>query len=220
MNVAEIKSLADRWFAPIPRGPENLRRLTSEDQQVAARVLEVRRPVPAHSIYKAWHIGSRNSPDFEATDLISDLLGSGHSSPLFKELVLKKRLFAEIGAFITGDMDPGLLIVSGKLMDGVTIEEAEAALMAQIHQFLSKPPSAYELRKVKNRVLSGKIFSDISVLNKAMNLAFYAYIGNVDLINSMTKKYRQVTAEQIHSLAKRILDDKNCSTLYYLKEND
>lgn len=105
-------------------------------------------------------------------------------------------------------------------MEGVEMEEAEAALMAQINLFLSKPPSAYELRKVKNRVVSGKIFSDISVLNKAMNLAFYAYIGNVELINNMTKKYRQVTVEQIHRLSKKILDNTNCSTLYYLKEND
>lgn len=220
VNVAEIKKLADKWFAPIPRGPENLRHLPLEPPQTEARVLEVRRPVPAHSIYKAWHIGSRNSADYEATDLISDLLGSGHSSPLFKELVLKKRLFAEIGAFVTGDLEPGLLIISGKLMEGVEMEEAEAALMAQINLFLSKPPSAYELRKVKNRVVSGKIFSDISVLNKAMNLAFYAYIGNVELINNMTKKYRQVTVEQIHRLSKKILDNTNCSTLYYLKEND
>lgn len=220
INVDEIKKLAHKWFAPIPKGPDNQRNLPQEPQQQSAQVLEVRRPVPADAIYKAWHIGSRMDQDYEVSDLISDLLGSGQSSPLFKELVLKKRLFAEIGAFVTGDIEPGLLIVSGKLMAGVDMVEAEAALMAQIHHFLSKPPSAYELRKVKNRVLSGKIFSDISVLNKAMNLAFYTYIGDVDLINNLTKNYRRVTASQIHSLSNRIMTDQNCSTLYYLKEND
>lgn len=220
VTPSEVRALAEKWFAPIPAGPLRLRNLPTEPQQTEKRFLEVFRAVPAHAIYKVWHMCAKNDPDYETTDLISDLLGSGQSSPLFKELVLKKGLFAEISAFVTGDIDPGLLVVSGKVMDGVPFEKAEKALNEQLQLFLQKPPSANELRKVKNRVVSGQVFSDISVLHKAMNLAFYTHMGDTELINTMTKRYRKVTAAQIHSVANQLMIETNCSTLHYRKEND
>src|SRR5690606_25053842 len=112
--------------------------------------------------------------------------GSGQSSRLFKTLVRQKQLFSEINAFVTGDIDPGLLIVTGKINEKVTISEAEGALETEIEKMRHKAPTANELRKVKNRVISANSFGSLSALNIAMNLAYYAHIEMPQLINTIT----------------------------------
>jgi len=220
VETHEIKTLAEKWFGPIQAGPSKSRKISPEPAQKKARHLTVKKSIPANAIYKAWHMCGRTDEDYYATDLISDLLGTGHSSRLFNELVKKQQLFTEINAFVTGDLDPGLIVVTGKIAPDEDVLKAEAALLQQIERLKKEGPSAEELRKVKNRIVSGQAFSDISVLNKAMNIAFYAHLGDVELINTLQKKYRKVTASDIQRLSHQIFTEENCSTLYYLKEND
>jgi zinc protease len=220
ITTEEVKALAEKWFAPIPAGPEINRSLPVEPPQKEARYLHVKKDVPVNVIYKLWHMCGRNDADYYATDLISDLLGSGQSSRLVKELTKKKELFAEISAFITGDLDPGLMVITGKLLPGVGFEAAEVEINKQIELLKLKGPSKDELRKVKNRVVSGQAFSGISVLSKAMNLAYYTFLGDTDLVNSLTKQYRKVQPADIIRVANNIFAENNCSTLYYIKEND
>jgi len=215
VDVEQVKTLAEKWFGPIPPGPEIKRQLPAEAPQTEKRHLEVERNVPLTAIYKAWHIGPRNHPDFYATDLISDLLGSGPSSRLHSQLVRKQGLFSEINAFITGDVDPGLFIVSGKLMPGIDPAKAEMAVDKELEAFKNKLISPRELRKVKNKVLSALAFSGISILNKAMNLCYYGYLGDAHMVNQLADNYRSVDAEQIQAIANSIFNDANASTLFY-----
>jgi predicted Zn-dependent peptidase len=151
--------------------------------------------------------------------LLSDLLGSGQSSRLFKTLVRQKQYFSEINAFITGDIDPGLLIITGKINKDVSVAEAEKALEKEIQKLIQKPPTSAELRKVKNRVISANTFGALSALNKAMNLAYYAHIGMPKLINKLTDHYEKVKPIQIQQRAEEILNPANCSTLVYESNN-
>lgn len=220
VQTGDIKKLAEKWFGSIKSGPDILRTIPSEPKQTEARKLEVKRKVSADSIYLAWHSCGRTHPDYEAVDLVSDLLGSGQSSVLFKELVLEKALFAELSAFVTGDIDPGLLVVTGKVTDGIHHAQALDALTKTLNQFKEQPVSEQSLRKVKNRVITGQVFGDISVLSKAMKLANYTYLGDTALINEQTNRYRSVSAGQIKQVADSVINESNSNTLIYLKDND
>jgi predicted Zn-dependent peptidase len=215
VETSKVERLAQKWFGSIEAGEKNLRMLPEEPKQTKARRLEVQRDVPQTAIYKAYHMCGRKDEDFYASDLISDLLGSGQSSRLFKSLVRQKQYFTEINAFVTGDIDPGLLIITGKVHKEVAIVQAEAALAAEIEKLRQKAPAVKELRKVKNRVISANTFGSISALNKAMNLAYFAHIGMPELINTVTEKYEQVKADDVLRNAKEILNPDNCSTLVY-----
>lgn len=216
-NVAleQVKQLAEKWFGPIAAAETNHRQLPEEPEQQHKRSLEVERDVPLTALYKAWHMPGRLHPSFYTADLISDLLGSGNSSRLQQALVKKQQLFTEINAYITGDIDPGLFIISGKLTPGTEPEVAEAAIDAQIALLQSKIIPERELRKVKNKVLSALAFSGISILNKAMNLCYYALLGNADMVNQLPARYRDVSAEQIRAVSNRIFREENASTLTY-----
>jgi predicted Zn-dependent peptidase len=219
-KTAAVKALAEKWFGPIPAGENYQRSLQQEPEQTAARELRIKRDVPQSAIYKAYHICGRADKDFYTVDLISDLLGSGQSSRLYKSLVRQQQLFSEVNSFVTGDLDPGLLIVTGKLVPGTDVDKANLALEREIDKLIQKPPSAPELRKVKNKAIATNTFGELSLLNKAMSLAFYAHLGTPEIINKIPEMYEAVKPVAVHELAKKVLRPENCSTLFYISEKN
>jgi len=216
VQTDEIKVLTEKWFGPIASGPKNDRKLPAEPRQSEPRSLTVTRNVPTNAIYKAWHCCGRMDKDYVASDLISDLLASGESSILMKELVKKKRLFSEINAYITGDIDPGLFIISGRLMPKVSIEQADIAIQDAMDSFCHHGIKATDLQKVKNRAASSFEFAKIPLANRALDLAIYELLGDIQLINSMSTLYDNITLSEIKQTAIEIFQPANCNCLYYL----
>ncbi len=218
VELDQVKKLAEKWFEPIPAGIKPKRNLPKEPKQTEPRKLTVERDVPVDSIYKSYHMVSRNDKNYYACDLLSDVLSRGNSSRLYNALVKDNPLIVEINAYVMGDFDEGLFVISGKLSDGVTMETAEAAIINEVEKIKSEHISDTELQKCKNKVESSITFSETDVLNKATNLAISELLGDADLINREIDRYLEVKASDIKNMANQILDENNCSTLYYLKK--
>jgi zinc protease len=215
VDAAEIKALSQKWFAPIERRDVPVRNLPKEPRQTKARKLEVERDVPVDVLYKAFHMCARTHKDFYATDLISDVLSRGNSSRLYNSLVKDQQLFSEVDAFIGGDLDEGLFYVAGKLASGVTMEQAEDGIDSELDKLKSELVEENELRKVKNKVISAHLFSELNVLNKAMSLATSELMGDVNLVNNEIAFYEEVQASEMQNIATDIFRDENSNTLYY-----
>jgi predicted Zn-dependent peptidase len=215
VKVDDVKRMAEKWFGPIAKGPDNKRNIPKEPEQTAERTLTVERNVPVDAIYKAYHMCARRDKAYYATDLISDILSQGNSSRLHKSLIKDKKLFSDIHAYVMGELDEGLFIVSGKLIDGVTMEQADAAINEELDKIKNILVTSDELTKVKNKTEATHIFGEMEVLNKATNLAVSELLGSADLINQEVDKYLNVTAEEIKQVATKIFKKENCSTLYY-----
>ncbi len=214
-----VKSLAEKWFGPIPAGERYNRMLPMEPEQKSARRLEVKSGVPLDALVKCWHMSSRMDDRYYAFDLISDILSGGGSSRLFQKLVKEKQMFSSIDCYHFGSTDPGLMTIEGKVVKGVDIREAEKALMEEIRHLQLNGISETELEKVKNKAESAMAFEDMSLMNRASSLAMYENLGDANLINTELSKYQAVTAEQIKSQSQWLFRDENCSTMYYLSEN-
>ena len=219
VTTDDIRQLAEKWFGPIKNGSIYNRNLPAEPLQTEARSLTVHRDVPYDAIYKAWHMGSRADKGFYATDLVSDILSAGQSGRLNQQLVKNQRLFSDISAFISGDIDAGLFVITGKLMKGVSLEEAEKALQLEIENLCLHGIEESELQKVKNRVEAIIEFSEMRVLDKAMNLAYYELLGDANLANSLVDRYAEVTVNEVLAAARQIFRPENCSTLHYIAKN-
>ena len=217
VQVDEIKQLAQKWFEPIDAGIKPNRNLPAEPKQTEARKLTVERDVPANSIYKVYHMCSRRDEEYHTIDIISDILSRGNSSRLYKTLIKDKQLFTDINAYVQGDFDKGLFVVSGKIGDGVSIEDAENGIIAEFEKLKTELVNEVELQKCKNKIESTVVFSETDVLTKATNLAISELLGDADLINQEIEKYATVTAEKIKQQANLIFNETNSSTLYYLK---
>ena len=216
VQIDEVKALAEKWFEPIDPGNHYKRQLPVEPKQSKARRRTIKSNVPSDSIMIAFHMGGRLDKDYYTCDLISDILSQGPSSRLYRRLLKEQELFSEINAYITGSIDPGLFIIEGKPHEGVSIEEAEEALWSELQKLKYEYVLDYELEKVKNKTESTLEFSELSILNKAMNLAYFELLGDASLVNTEAERYLAVTLEDIKRQSKRLFRKGNSSTLIYL----
>ncbi len=219
VKTAHVRSLAEKWFGPIPAGIKYNRSLPVEPKQTAPRKMEVRANVPLDALYKCWHIYPRTDPRYYAADLITDILSGGGSSRLFQSLVKEKQLFSNINCYHFGSMDAGIITIEGMLVKGVDIKIAEAAVTEELKKMQAMPISTEELEKVKNKAESTMAFEDMSVMSRAESIALYELIGDANMINTELSKYQAVTAEQILEECRIIFDENNCSTMYYFSDN-
>ena len=215
IKTEEALQLSEKWFGDIPSGHTPLRRLPKEPPQ---RKLERRinnSKVPVDALYLAFHMPSRTDQDFYAVDLLSDILCNGPSSRLYRKLLRDQSLFSQIDAYVTGSIDPGLLIIEGRPANGVSLERAAQAIWSEIELVKSAPVAEQELQKWKNQIESTLLFSETNVLNKAINLAFFEVLGDAELINREKALYQAVTPQDIYRVANEILIDSNCNELLY-----
>jgi len=217
VKVAEVKALAEKWFAPIPAGVKPQRNLPQEPQQTENRAMEITADVPANRLYKAYPVVGRYAPGYHAIDLMADLLGRGESSYLYEHLVQKQRLFDSIGTYQTSSIDPGLLIIQGQVSDEVEIEQAEEALETAIRSFATSKIAEKDLQMVKNQAEASLVFGEVEVLNRAMNLAMAANAGDANLVNSEAEKISRVPKEELEKWAQRLFLEGKSNTLYYKK---
>jgi len=219
-SLEEVKRLAGKWFAPIPKGPDNKRNLPVEPEQKEFRSLTVEREVPFNAIYQTYRMCSRKDKEFYAVDLLSDILSDGNSSRLYNELVKNKKMFSELSAYADDSMDKGMFVISGKVLDGFTLEAAEKAIAEELEKLKTEKVQEKELQKVQNKIEATLEFSEMNIMNKALNFAIAELLGDADHVNHEAEKYLAVTTEQIQQQAKQIFRKENCSTLYYLAKNN
>lgn len=215
VTVEEVKQLCKKWFEPIPAGPTYIRNLPQEPRQTETRWQETAADVPLNALYKVYHMPGRFDPNFYTADLLSDVLGRSKSSRLYQKLLRNNPLFNNISAYITASLDPGLMVIQGTLNEGVTLETADAAVEAVLQELIDQPLSEEELTKVKNQAEATLAFSEVELLNRAMNLAYAANAGDPELVNQEAVKIQAVTPDKMQAMARDVLRNDNCSTLYY-----
>jgi len=219
ITTERAKALAEKWFGNIPAGEKYLRNLPVEPKQTAPNKLVVEADVPLDAYYKTWHIASRLEKGYYVADLITEVLGGGASSRLYQTLIKEKQLFSNIECYHFGSVEAGLLVVEGKLVKGVTIEDADAAVQKEIEKIKAELINDMELEKVKNKTESIMAFEDMALMSRANSLAFYELLGDADLMNTELDRYREITAKDINDYCNEIFTEANSSTMYYLSKN-
>lgn len=216
VQFCEVVKLAEKWFGDIAPQPLLARSLPVEPAQQEARFLTAHRNnVPQDLLYMTYHMCARGDADYQATDLLSDVLANGTSSRFYQNLLLKTGLFTELDASIMGTRDPDLFLVRGKLGHGVKFDEAKKAIEAELNRLVQDGVTSYELEKCCNKFESSALFESIAYADKAEKLCRYELEGEADDINTEIERYRAVTPNHIARVANSVFAPCNCSTLYY-----
>jgi len=133
-------------------------------------------------------------------------------------LVKEEQLFSNINCYHTGSLDPGLVVVEGKIREGKSLEDANEAVDKEIAKIVAEGVTVSELQKSKNKIEAMIAFEDMTLLSRANNLAFYELIGDAQLINDEWGKYQSVTADFLQETANSIFREGNCNTLFYRRK--
>ena len=190
-----------------------------EPEQTMPRLLEVKRDVPNAAFYMAWVMCDRHTPDpvsgrpmYYAYDALTDVLASGHSSRLYLRMVQGEGLLTEVDAYITGEMGPGLFVVTGKLRPGVDSARAEAVVREELDRLATEPLPEREVEKVANRYENTFVYSQYKASDRAFSLSYYEMVGDVGLVNREPENYRALRPEDLQRVA-ATLTPQRCSTL-------
>lgn len=211
----EVFALAEKWFGAIADSGRAATPVPPEPEQLAPRRQVEERDVPATAIAVAYHMGDRLSHDFHAGDMASDLLAGGDSARLYERLIKGEKLFSSVNAYITGDVDGGLFVFTGQLLPSTGEDRAEEALRREAEQLVRGAVSDYEMEKVKNKFEANTLFGELNVMNKAMNLGFYAMLGDLELMNREVDIYRSLTVDDVADFSRRTFRPENSSTIIY-----
>ena len=219
VQTEQVKQLAEKWFGPIEAGTPYVRSLPKEPVQEKSRTMDVRADVPLDMLMMTWHMGGRFDEGYHATDLITEVLGGGTSARLYEQLIKVKQIFSSIDCYHFGTVDPGLLVIEGKLVKGISMTVAEKAVLEEVEKIKNEILDAKEVQKVINKTESVICFEDMSIMNRAHSLAFYELLGDADLMNKELSLYQKVTPAMIQQTAKQIFQDTNRNTLYYYSKS-
>ncbi len=218
ISFEEVIRLSEKWFGPIPKGNIVPRNLPQEPVQQRIRRKTVYRNVPSDMLAMAFHMGDRRSQEYHVCDLITDLLSAGQSSRLTQRLIHRDKLFTAIDAYIQGSIDNGLLIIMGRLTEGVTCQQAEAAVWKELEILRHESVPEEELAKVRNRSESERTFNNINYLNRAIHIALMELIGQDRELSDELSRYCSVTVDDLSRIARKIFLKRNCSVLHYKKK--
>ena len=219
VETEQVKQLAEKWFGPIEAGKTYVRNLPKEPVQEKMRSMDVRADVPLDMLMMTWHMGGRFDEGYHATDLITEVLGGGTSARLYEQLIKVKQIFSSIDCYHFGTMDPGLLVIEGKLVKGISMAVAEKAVLEEIEKIKNEILDAKEVQKVINKTESVICFEDMSIMNRAHSLAYYELLGDADLMNKELSLYQRVTPSMIQQTAQQIFQENNRNTLYYYSKS-
>lgn len=217
VTLEKAKAEAKRAFGNIGFKQVIFTPYEQEPKQTEIRQKTVYRDVPSNVICLIFPMSDRRGNAYYAQDLLSDVLSNGKSSRMYTKLVVEQKLFTEINAFISGDDDAGVFIVMGKYCDGVEIQEGEDAIWQELKSICKDPITEQELQKMKNKNEASATFSNMKILDKAMNLAYFAHLDNTNLINEERKIYNDVDIANLQQTATQMFLENKYSKLYYLK---
>jgi zinc protease len=169
------------------------------------------------ALFIGYRCPSQTDKDFPAFEILNDILCSGASSRMNKNIVEKKQLAVDAFAYGLPLEHQGLAMVAGIGVDGVNLDTLLTALDEEIAIAQKTLVTAEELQKVLNQYENNAASSNTSVAKIAEDLADnYMYRKNTNLINQQLDAYLKVTREDIMRVAKKYYTKDARVVLYYL----
>jgi zinc protease len=198
-------ALAERYFGDLPGGAKSLKPRAPEPALEGEVAIKVHDRVELDRVYLAWHTVPHFSSDDSALTLLSDILGRGKSSRLFRKLVVELGLAQDSGSYQSGRELAGTFGVTTTLRPGKSWELARDVVDAEIARIAESGVEDIDLDRVKNGRVAGFIYALDNVggfggVADRLN-AYNTYLGDPGRITSDLDRYQAVTPDDIRRVA-------------------
>ena len=225
VKPATVKLLAEKYygvlkntFTPAPRyrtmepNPIAARRIVLSDARVATPVLIRNYLAPSHVKSK--------SREANALALLSDILGGGSQSRLFKQLVLGQKIASTTSAWFNGDqLDSGTFGFFAAPAAGTDLAKLETSIDAILADLIRDGVTAEELRDAKEQVQASYIYALDQPASFGSLIGLGVTMGlKTDALLQRDVELASVTLDDIKAAAKTYLDIKRSVTGTLLPE--
>lgn len=210
ITIDEVKTLAKKYFEPIPSREPPRPIHTKEPPQMGEKRITVTKKVSTPHLMMVYHVPETRSEEYYALDILDSILGDGKSSRLYRSIVSDKQLAVRISTSMPYALDPTLFYFYAVCARDVKVEDLEAAIYQEIDKIVNEGVKQQELQKVKNKKLVN-FYRRMSTINgKANNIGTYEiYFGSYKKLFNAPMEYQKVTAEDIKTVAAKYLKKSN-----------
>jgi zinc protease len=161
-TVAQVKTLAQQIYGPIPSRPLPARQRVDEPPSYAARRLLLTDPTLHQANWQRFYLAPsyRRAPAREAyaLALLAQILAGGPTSRLYRHLVVEQRLATGVDAGYDFDKrDYGIFSIAAVPPAGQDMTRLEPAIDAEIRHLLAEGVGDAELAEAKAQIAASAI---------------------------------------------------------------
>ena len=221
----EVRALAEQHYGPIPANPDLPERLRpSEPPQTAERRLiyrdaRVAQPYVSRS-YLAPERDSGAQETAAALTVLAEVLGSGTTSVMAEALQFDTQVATFTGAFYGGtSLDRTTFDVVVVPSEGVSLEDAEAAMDRVLADFLNTGVDAEQLDRIKMQMRAAQIYAldDVESIANRYGRALTQGLTVAD-VQAWPDLLQAVTADDVLAAARMVLDRRQAVTGWLMAE--
>ena len=216
-DEATVRSLADKYFGPLEKGPPPRHEAPKEPEQIDMRVETLTIPVQLPVVIGGYHIPAGSDEDIFALEVLQHVLAAGQSSRLHQRLVRKDKVAVAAGGFVFAHEDPGLFLTFALYLPNMDVDKIKTALDEEIGRIASDKIDAHELQKAKNQLAARAVYQRERASGLATNIGIDWVVAH-DPLRPFTaaQKYDAVTADDVMRVAKKYLVKSNLSLVTLL----
>jgi predicted Zn-dependent peptidase len=215
----EVFKKAQKEFGDIKNGTKIPELKFVEPEQNGAKRVMIKKESEVEMIAITFHIPNFKHPDQITLNVISEILFSGKSSRLYKELMDKKHLVNSVYAYNMESIDPGLFIFLATCNPNVKAEDVEKELIAQIELIKNEKVTKEEIQKVKINSKSDFIYSLESSTSVADLFGSYLVRGDLTPLLTYEESIEKITQEKVQEVANKYFNFDRSTTLILKKGN-
>jgi predicted Zn-dependent peptidase len=222
IGPAEVKRLAEKYYARLPKGPTPPRVITEEPPQEGERRVVVESPAQPF-LMVAYKRPDQRHADDPVFDVVASLLSSGRTGLMYKEMVRDKKIALAAGAAaaVPSAKFPSLFLLYSVPNMGHTIEENEKAVYEIIEGLKREKVEEAALARVKTKIRAGLIRQLASNSGLARQLAFYhVNYGDWRMLFRGIDVIDKVTADDVQRVARQYLNPATRTVAYHVKPGE
>ncbi|AYR26254.1 M16 family metallopeptidase [Herbaspirillum rubrisubalbicans] len=208
-----VLALARKYFGKIPAHPLPQGKPQNEPEQRGMRRVTVKAPAENPYVVMAWKVPALRQveadQDAYALDVLSAVLDGYDNARLSAQLVRTASKATAVGASYSGvARGPVLFTLEGSPADGVSTEELEGLLRAEVERIAREGVSEQELQRVKRQLIASQIYKRDSVFGQAMEMGMMETIGlGQQNIDRLIERLKSVSAAQVQAVAQKYFKD-------------
>jgi len=224
VTAADVKPLAEKYYGVIPAAPLPSRVRPSEPPHIASQRISladprVRQPNWRRSFLAPSLVYGDTSLAY-ALEVGSEILGGGATSRLYRSLVVEQGKAISAGAYYDNStFGPTTFTVTANPQQGVSMDEIEKLVEAEIAKVLTDGVSEEEVERAKKRMQASAIYARDSAGRGARALGAALASGQtVEDVESWPDRIGQVTVDQVNAALRTILKNDTALTATLLEK--